>query len=364
MAGFREAIIAGAREAVCTVLEPAGNAASLFSDVVEEIPIVGGPLALPSATFSNAAGLVCDSAPTPNQLDPNTTQETGQCPTTYRTRVIYTRFVGGVEETVNDLDNNTYLGPVSETIITPTNPDNAVTTTFTVEVTFASGTFTIVSNPFTDTGTTATVQSVTFERTDGQPDDCGAIIPPPILPENERTIGDTINVDGVDIDVDFRVGSPTINLNGDINIPISVTGPNFNFDLALNLGDNEVNFNFGGGGKGGECCPEVPEDESADKIIRGVRVFGESVTLGRYIQHIPTQNPPTVYGPWAGLVRFTRQVDGVTYYSEDLRVKTFPQDIPCPWPSGASGFVVDKQKGVDFTAQAYFASIREQPSEQ
>lgn len=362
MAGFREAIVGAAREAACQVVTPAGNAARLFSEIVEEVPVVGGVLALPSGTFSNAASLLCDSPPTPGQLDDGVLPTEGQCPVPYRVTIRGTFAYD--DGTVLPPETNTaqLLGPIGPLDIETTiNSQGRPQTS--VLATSADGSTTVGINGGNGS------QSVDIElyervRVDGELDNCGDPDAPLIpLPPSDRT--PTIPVDpgdGVLIDVDFRVNSPEININGDINIPISVRGPNFNFDLSLDLGGNEVNFNFGGGGSGDGCCPEDDIEGDGERRILGVVIDGLLVRLNRYLDQVPDTQSPKVYVPYVGLVRFTRTVDGRTVYSEDIRVKTSPQDVPCPWTGGATGFVTDFRTGASFNALPYYAKVKAQPS--
>ena len=364
MVGLRAGLAEGARLAACTVLSPQGNAARFFGEIVEQIPVVGGPIALPALTFANAAGLICDSQPTPAQQESGETQEVAQCPVDYDWEVTFlSTFNSGFPDEVDTISGRS-TGPFERI------PDGA-TDSRGNPIAGWNATGGVDPKLTNDSiyKETIIVTDSNFTRVDGQPDNCGSTILPPPLPPGDRTVTRPVNIDNTDIDVDFRVNSPEININGDINIPINIKGPTFDFDVSFSLSTGDIVFKFGGGGEGGDCCPQIddpPEDETeeTEKIIRGVVIRSLVAGDSPYYNELPQDDGEDLFVPYAGLVRFAREVNGSLVWSDDLRVKSNNQDIPCPFDGGAVEFSVNPQPGASWTTKPYYAKVRLSSSEE
>lgn len=360
---LREAVIDGARQAFCALTTPAAAAARYFEETTEQIPIIGGPLSLPPGLYSNARSLVCGTEPDSDVLDPGTSQEVGQCPTNYRWiwRIRYVAPSGAITDTTSQppptsgFGNGPILGPITGPVQQPGFPsrwrliDGNGVPTSTIQFLEPGGVFEV------DEFLVATV--------DGSPDDCGAIIPPPPLTPAERTINIPIDINGNMVNVDFTLEGPLIGVDGNLFVPIVVVGPSFNFDVSFNVKTGGISFEFGGGAEGPDCCPEAGDDEVEDRIIIGVVVNVTSAVANRYFGELPISTEAPIYGPYIGLIRFWRLSGGSRVYSADIPIKTTPQDVPCPFPRGAQGFVLDAQTDAVLTGAPYFAKVKSQLSE-
>jgi hypothetical protein len=123
--------------------------------------------------------------------------------------------------------------------------------------------------------------STYFERSDGQPDNCGD--PPPEIPEppppgwnGPTTINITYNNnDGIDVTVPVGIvfGYADIDINGQIEIPITLdinASGEFNFDTNLNgriefNNSQNITFNFGGN----DFDFRPPPSRKPDDVVEG-----------------------------------------------------------------------------------------------
>lgn len=358
MVGFREALEAGVKSAACSVISPAGNAARLAGELIEETPIIGGPIALIPDAIAGLAGLVCDDLPTPEQQEPGLPYTGGQCPVQYN-YVWTVRRIGNPGFETDEVSNSaTSAGPFgSVESFTIANGHKGFRATNGLGGFIQSSTYGEIA--YSD------VEFVSLElsRVDGLADDCGNAGEPPPLTDSEREVTQPVVINNNPVDIDFRVNSPEININGDINIPISIKGPTFSLGVNLSVGNGDINFNFGGGGEGGDCCPttdDPPEDEDDDslKLIRGVIIRDLVAGDSAYYNEYSGFDEEPLYVPYVGLVRFGRVVNGTTVWTEDIRVKSGNQDVICPFPSGASRYIAEPQDGASWTVKPYYAKVR------
>lgn len=358
MVGFREALEAGVKSAACSVISPAGNAARLAGELIEETPVIGGPISLIPDAIAGLAGLVCDDLPTPGQLEPGTPYAGGQCATQYDYVWTVNRIGNPGFENQEVSNSGRSAGPFGGVeSFTESNGDQGFRASNGIGGFISSSTAGGVAY------SGAEFVSLTTVRVDGLPDDCGNFGEPPPLTDSEREVTQPIVINNNPVDIDFRVNSPEININGDINIPISIKGPTFRLGVNLSIGNGDINFNFGGGGEGGDCCPttdDPPEEEDDDslKLIRGVIIRELVAGDSAYYNEYSGFDEEPLYVPYVGLVRFGRVVNGTTVWSEDIRVKSNNQDIVCPFPSGASRYSAEAQDGASWTAKPYYAKVR------
>lgn len=363
MADLRAALVGAVPRAYCILTAGQGKAAQYFVDTAESIPVIGGPITFGPRAFSNFRSLVCGEEPTPEVLDPGTTTPAGQCPVNYRWiwKYRYRDPNGFIRDTTgqNDVEvgptNGPILGPITGPIQSAADPVQ----------------WTLIDGNGNEDGTKAFLpvggefleNDFQVLRADGLPDDCGEPVPPPPLAPGDRTINLPVNINDNDVNVDFTLNVPVLAPGGVLLIPVTIKGPNFNFDVNLNVGTGDIVFDFGGGSEGEGCCPELEGEPPETAIVRGVVIRNLEVQMNRYVQEIDLDAEPPIYGPYAGLIRFYRSYKGTRVYSEDIRVKCDNQDILCPFPGGAEGWVSERQTGASYQVEAYFAKVKAQPSE-
>lgn len=210
------------------------------------------------------------------------------------------------------------------------------------------------------------VTGLTVTPVGAAPDNCGG--PPPDYPADRTPvpINRPITIDQggqpVVIQPQFSFDPVTNNINIDIAPDIQVGFDGVNFDI--NLGGSN------GGGAGG-CPPRPdPEDTSVDpddpppeptldpateeppdpptQVIRAAIV---TVTdLSGAITAINGQgNDPDNYFPDVGTIKFRiRGADGVSAFTNPIRVQTSRAWIDCPWDGGAFAVTGTPRPGVAF----------------
>lgn len=357
---LRDALIDTAQTAFCTLTAPQAAASRYFAENLSGSPLLAPGITLPARTYSNAQAALCGTLPTPDTLESGETMEIGQCMTAYswRWKYRYQESNGFIRDTTGqpDADESPLTPPVMGPLSRPfQDPDVPNGWTFTDGNGVKQGTI-----AFLPAGGTFLEDDWQVFRRDGQPDDCGAVVPPPPLTPAERTINLPVQVGPDTVNVDFTINPPIVGVGGALVVPIGIVAPDFNYDIDFNLQTGDANFNFGGGVDGGECCPENDEPQDENRRILGVMIENLSATPGRYVQEIPTTTGPQIYGPYVGLIRFVRANVLEAFYTEDFPVKSDRQDIRCPWPEGASGWVVEQQPNCSFDVRPYFAKITEQ----
>lgn len=226
----------------------------------------------------------------------------------------------------------------------------------------------------------STITIVNITPLDG-PDDCGD--PPPVIPEPEPGYDRpdfTFNYSpdfGPDIEINGNLtfSRPTINFDGNLNIPVRINlgGLNPSFNGQLNLNGPFLQFNFGNpnyapspspgpddytpGNDSPEPPPDVPNpvlppspdnpEPDTTAIIRGciVTVSNVSESAGVIFQ----DDNPDIYIPNLGYVAFLVAVGNTTAWTVDLPVKNKRCLIPCPWDGGAIAVRGTPREGVTWT---------------
>ena len=234
-------------------------------------------------------------------------------------------------------------------------------------------------------GEGASIRAVSFhllERVDGQPDVCGD--PPPDLPPP----GDIVT--NVDITYgpnnEFNLTVPVVfapiyvSLDGRVNAPVSIElFPNLTLNGTLELFPNfDLDVNFpssrdpGTDGPEGEPPPQLPpgdgqgdDDEGEppperDDLIYAVfcrcRIESDAPPSGIF-----QEVGPDIYVPRLGSVRFGTQVQGVTFWSEDMDIKGLNSVVQCPIPWGATRYTVNAAPGVAINFTPIFTRPKEWP---
>lgn len=368
MVSLREAVSSSVQNFLCSAATDADPFRNWVENATSTIPGVGPATRAADGVGDAVGALVCPANPQPIAqppvYPPPAPTITGCNAVPYRTRVTYTRTLAGNVQTEVFFDNNSYTGPVVQDIITP-RPGSGTTLSFDLDVEFASGTFRVLTNPFTDQNTTAEVVSIEYVRTDGQPDNCPT--DPDVPPQLPPTGGDNITYDGptgpqIDVPITFAPDFPIVLPNGNINIPIIVGFPTFDFGIDFNVSTGDVVFNFGGNDSADNCCPPIddigddddpedPEEPVETKRLWGIKVnctINESMLEATQVSD---GNGPTMYWPDIGQVRFAVEVAGKRAWSLPQKLNTISQFVAVNLPAVAYDWDILERPGVSYTVQ-------------
>lgn len=232
------------------------------------------------------------------------------------------------------------------------------------------------------------ITSVT--RVDGNPDNCGDPARPiPPAPPPDWNVGDTnityTNSDGIDVTVPvtFNIGNGYVDINAQVNVPVTVTINNeFSATATVNFNTGDINFgvtndvkgavNFSTGGIGSgntvvinpppssTIDPEEGEDDPRDdRAIVGVLVTVTSEPTGRATVIGQTDNPD-IYAPRLGNVNFLCRI-GTSLsggWTGDVPVKNRRHLIPCPWKEGAIDVKGTPEPGVEWVLTPIYATAQ------
>lgn len=218
-------------------------------------------------------------------------------------------------------------------------------------------------------------------------DDCGD--PPPIIPPPDNNyhrpniefnyqpdFGPEVNLNGILI-----FARPTVNFNGNLNIPVRIDlgGVNPTFNGQLNLNGPLLQFNFGSPNYSPSPSPtpddftpppdvpEVPDDvptpilppspnvpdDDTTPVIRGVIVTSTIVPGNAGI--IYQDGNPDIYIPNIGFVNFLVAIGQQVAWTVDLPVKNRRCLIPCPWEGGAIAVRGTPREGVSWQLSPVYA---------
>ena len=344
----------GLGDAVNSIGEAVGNAACnvLTGSAEQAGRLFGG---LPGFTVSLNAyngftqGL-CGGDP-PAQASDFLPFEGGQCDAPYDVQ-----FFGGACDPSGNLSPNgltlgPYQGPI-ESVSLEVIGDNPVTGCLNQkQVLFTIKT---ASGEFSDDIFGVPPIEFNLVRADGQPDNCGDPNPefpdpaPIVNVDNEITYNDyQDNSTTQNFDIEF---SPVyVDVDGELNIPIRLSGDiELEGDLRI---DGDIDFNFGGGGgsptDSDDDLPPNPEPDKDDpdkgRII-AVVTTADGVAAGR--SEIFPSNGPTIVAPRLGLINFVYSVDDNIAYSPDIPIKNRRQFTVVPGDIPAVGVLVSPEPGV------------------
>jgi len=233
--------------------------------------------------------------------------------------------------------------------------------------------------------------SISVDRCDSQPDNCGqgTVTPPPPDYNNVTTVINYIDASNTEITIpvnlvylrptfnnDFDVVVPVRILIDDpqINVPVRVTG-------TLNLSTGAINFNIGGNGgyddRGGDRnrdpisidLPELPppdsdspDEEEPDDTLQENRIIGVLVTVtspGRRAGIISSGGDvPDIYVPAICWILFrVRAAGNSTGYLKHIPVNLLREFIPCPWEGGAIAVRVANPNGASLSVVPLYSRI-------
>lgn len=234
-----------------------------------------------------------------------------------------------------------------------------------------------------------------YVRCDGvTDDDCDTN---PVPPNDAYNYQDniTINFDlnpttNIDLPIDITIGSPKLDINANIVIPIAVgyLDADLNVPVTINFtldANGNLNFDFGGdqnqpggGGGGGGCPPpkpndaepedEPPESEDPDqtgeddpipanRIIRAAIVTVRELEISRGLTVLGQDDNPDIIIPAAGYIQFKIASSGTQAWTSDIPVKNIRNFIPCPWEYGAIDVRGTPREGVQWTITPVYSKL-------
>lgn len=299
-----------------------------------------------------------DNPQTPNVRVPGEVVP-GACVTRYRPIILYTRVLGGELKNERFTAGSSYMGPIQQVLVEQ--DGNSIN----VDITFASGTFRILSSPFSDIGTQAEYVGYEPNREDGLEDDCGADNQPIEGGDPSEIEGDG-NLDYEDENGDpasdpytFKGGPLFRGPNGDTYAPFEVCFAEFCVNINFNvnkrqpeIGDRTPKID--------PCCPEIdgpeiPEDSAdppaPDSLVRFAGVITKAVPNGLAFKATERGDGvgPSLYVPRIGVVRFMVEIGGRRTYTVDAPIKQWNQVTWVEGPVLAYGWTILAEKGFDIT---------------
>lgn len=364
---FRDAAIGAAQSWVCRNLDTAENINAYFTRVTASRGGIGVPIteiATPIRNFGRYLAQ-CPASSGPYPAPPAGVP--GQCP-----GVNYT--ISGTANVRNSsgtvIRQYGYLttrdGPLPEFILT-FNANNVL-------VIDAAGT-TLANLGTTPTGTSS-VDWVDgypdITRTDGSPneacDNPGVGSPPPLTYDSPDGTSTTENVS-------ITINDPVLPPNGDITIPVTVTGPGWEVRVDLpGEGEPRVGNPETPVGENPCCATEEPDTDpppsdepppvSEGRVIVGCFVVCSTPPNEIDATQVFVESGPTLFFPRIGSVLFgVRKGQALSWLNpEDVQLRRCY--IPCPDENGAIAVIPAPQNNASLSITPVYATIATESDEE
>lgn len=232
------------------------------------------------------------------------------------------------------------------------------------------------------------VRILRVQRIDLGPDNCGSLPPPEPTPPDPNyrrrpfniTYNDNSN-NSVNLNGTLIIARPTVNFNGELNIPVRILIPGITIPITGNFNVNRPEFNFNFNNPNYAPSPEPgPDDynspdntppippgvppsiqppspiESSPQSFRVLRGCIVTVTKASPTNSIINQNDnPDIYAPNLGYVNFLIAIGQRTAWTEDIPVKNLRQFVSCPWEGGAIDVKGTPRVGVIWSISPVYA---------
>lgn len=382
MTTFREALSDGVTNGICEILETGRN----YFDWVQDIGVPGQGIARIPTDL--AYRYLCNREPPALPAPPFIG---GQCPVLYSVQVKWDYHINDNPAERSLTDNFQALGPIRGVIHRIEGPNVICKVLGAITASNPSGEY----QCFESLGLAAfpgyalrSIRILSVARIDGQPDICGNPAPVPEPPDEnyrQRDINITYQDNSqtnIDLTGNFTFGSPTINLRGELTIPVRIDIGDINIPIKgeLNINNPEItldfrNINYGPSSQPNPDnyrspddtppnppdvpddvippSPDDPEDESR-RVIRGVIVTTTEIPedFGVIFQDLN----PDIYIPNLGYINFQIAVGPVTAWTVDLPVKNLRCFIPCEWEGGAISVRGTPRSGVVWILSEVYAT--------
>lgn len=334
MASRSETIFNETRRLACRVLDDDNAAAAFLSRGLRTNP-VGIVVATGLGNLrDNARNFACGAgAPIERVGDAlfGNVDVSGQCPVDYRINVVVDRYFSNGTLRVEGAtfsSANPFRGPIESVFI-----DNNDASTITVR--YNNG----VEGPLFSNGSSdrfRDLRDVTYERLDGQPDDCGGEFDPRPTYEGPVTYQDD-NGNDVTENVRFNLDDPVGNPGGGLTIPFGWFAPELEINPNLNLDlEPEVDFSPTPGCRPqldlpeldipeGEDDPPEPED---NRLLAGV-IIATTVESPNAVGIVYGNSfPPKVYLPDMGTIVFAVKVGSTEAWTKPYPIQVLRQWEP------------------------------------
>lgn len=368
MASLREALSDRFRDFVCTASQPAADFAGWLDGAISTVSGLDSA-GLPGFDInSEIRGLVC---PSPGGASggagvgityPPTTPVLGQCDGIVYVGIWRRRRADGFEQ-------NAGIPPVFGPIGTVIRDDSGPTVLARIQCRGAAsgpiqppGTLVTIAS-FSSAFEFAEVVSVTPQRQDGLPDDCGGNSPQqPPTGTAPVTYDDPDGNPVVDEPWDFLPDFPFRLPDGTLVIPFVAVNGNLTINANFNLSVDEVSFNFGGQGGQDACCPKPetddmvePDPDDPPEPVDEVRYWGVKTnvtfdTLPVQQTQIVEPGQPNLYVPDLGAIRFAIEVGGRRAWTADQKIRTVSQITPVNAPATAYAVSITPRPGISIVS--------------
>lgn len=388
MAGsFKTELVNGIKNAFCTALAAQNNYYGYVGNTFKWA--ITAQLA--QRFFDAAYRLACNREP---PAAPTGSFTGGQCFVNYNwsgNQKITRRSNGVITNTT--FTRSSVPGKIGEVVVTEETDAGFPVYRSRIPRTNASGTVT-----YTDLGTirrdiyfTPEWNGISVSRVDGLPDNCGNLpgpVPTPTPGYNTTTTNITYtNSSSVDVTIPviFIFAKATLNLKGELNIPVRIDlgGVNLQIGGSINLNTGDVNLNFGNPNysRNGlpnpdayepdpslpDIPPDVPDDVAVpptdqsepetSRVIRACIVTASTVPDD--ISLIYQIGNPNITAPNLGYVSFAINAGGKVAWTSDIPVKNQRNFIECTWDGGAVAVRGTPRPGVEWTITPVYAFIED-----
>lgn len=208
-----------------------------------------------------------------------------------------------------------------------------------------------------------------LERRDGQPDNCGTTGPGPGSSAMVPVSYDAPDGTPTNVMVDVSLGDPYLTGNGDIVVPIRVSGPGFEVDVNFSTGTGEPTISPPTIPVDGErCCPseqpdsdsppnDEPPPEDSGRVIVGALVTTTSITETAQTTTLSGAPGPRLQFPRVGSVSFGVRKGNSLAWLNPIDIQNRDCYIPCPDSQGAVDVKALPIQGVAFDVKPVYAVI-------
>lgn len=359
MVDFGTEIRRAARTVLCRNLAVVGNAANLMGGLQPTVAGVRLPNGFDAVSYGASFLLgACPASESPyGAADPPPTGQGGQCVgVLYRVRLRVLKPDGSV--LTDRFDGGQYPGPMGPVSQRPGPGDGQVS----IYVGYNGGDAEFKFLQSTPSGGDEfTIAETEYVRVDGQPDDCGNA---PGTPEYSGDV--PISYDGPDgmpvsEVVNVVVNAPLLQINGDIVIGGTITGPSHTTGFYLDGLNGDINLNFGGSNPdASRCDPEgesdvdpppnnedEPEPDPLGILIGVVVVVTDSDDYGSATVYGDGTAPDLLF-PRVGSISFGVVKGGIPAWLNPIDVQGRLIYVPVPIPGGAIAYTGKPITGVSW----------------
>lgn len=352
-----EAIGNAVKNFTCSALQFNAEAQRYFARATSGIPGLGAYNEIAARGAEGFRNLICPRDPWPGVTYPPTPSDAKNCPVLLKATVIWNgELAFDTAPAVWEQGNvNNFAGPIQNVRVASQNVTGA--TIYRLFVTYGDGVERFLTQK--DYLRNRPVDySISWARVDGLADPCVEQTPqePPTGTGN-ITYFDFDGTVIVNAPIVLAPSFPIINIDGSVHIPFTVEVGGIDFNVDFNLSDGSVGI--GGAGQGGasNCCPPIlpapqvdnpndPPPPTDDSRILGIKTNITAIATAAKPTQVGDGTGPDIYLPRLGVVRFAVEVGGSRAWTADQPIKTLSQFTPVNAPAFAYDFTVLAEPGV------------------